>query len=413
MKDTHLYQAILGLNSPWEVQGVEMNTKQEAIYIDVACLNKDWGCPKCKKRCYLHAYEERQWRHLDSCQFKTILRAKVPRVKCPDHGTQTVCVPWSHPGSRFTLLFERFAIDVLLSTSIKQAAELLRISWDQADGIKQRAVKRGQERSKTESKEHEHLCIDEKSYGHGHKYFTIVASINKAMAAKIIFIGDDRKESTLDMFWQSLSSSNLEAVKSISMDMWKPFMNSTIKYVPEGSSKIVYDRFHVVKHLNDAVNSVRKQEHARLLKEGDTRLKGTKYHWLYAKENRPDRIKKEWDDLKMEAMQTGRAWALKEQMRHFWDLCTPEEGRVFLGKWLNWAFRSHLDPMNRVAKMLKSRLNQLLNYFKTRVSNGPIEGLNGKIRAIVKKAYGHRNIERLKTDIFFHLGRLDLYPNTR
>ncbi len=413
MKDIELYQEILGLKSPWKVHGVEMKPKEQAIYIDVACTNKDWVCPECEKRCHIHAYEERQWRHLDSCQFKTILRAKVPRVKCSEHGTQTVRVPWAEPKSRFTLMFERFAIDVLLSTSIKEASQLLQISWDQADGIKQRAVRRGLERAKSDVEDYRHLCIDEKSYGHGHNYFTIVASVSKSRSAKILFIGEGRKESTLDRFWESLSPSELEAVESVSMDMWKPFMNSTQRYVFDASSKIVHDRFHVVKHLNEAVNKVRKQENAHLLKEGDNRLKGTKYHWLWGIENRTERIKQDWERLKLTNLETGRAWALKEQMRFFWELEGIEDGRVYLKNWLNWASRSKLGPIERVGKMLKKRTQQLLNYFKTRVSNGPIEGLNGKIRALVKKAYGHRNTDRLKTDIFFHMGTLSLYPITR
>jgi hypothetical protein len=145
MRDTELYRAILGLESPWTVARVELDVKQQRV--DVYAEHgkrKAWPCPECEASCGLHDHdEERTWRHLDSCQFQTYLHASVPRIHCDEHGVRQVRVPWAEPRSRFTLLFERFAIDVLHETDILGAARILGITWDEAHGIMARAVARG------------------------------------------------------------------------------------------------------------------------------------------------------------------------------------------------------------------------------------------------------------------------------
>ena len=142
MQDTELYRAILGLESPWTVARVDLDVKQQRV--DVYAEHgkrKTWTCPECEASCGLHDHDqERTWRHLDSCQFQTYLHASVPRIRCDEHGVRQVRVPWAEPRSRFTLLFERFAIDVLHETDILGAARILAITWDEAHGIMARAV---------------------------------------------------------------------------------------------------------------------------------------------------------------------------------------------------------------------------------------------------------------------------------
>ena len=153
MQDKELYQHILGLESPWSVADVKLDAENEQIDVHVEHPEGTRFCyPECDEvlACYDHA-AERQWRHLDSCQFKTILHARVPRVKCPEHGVKQVNVPWAEKGSRFTLFFERFAIDVLLATqTVTGAMSILRTGWDQTWNIIQRAVRRGQARKQAQ-----------------------------------------------------------------------------------------------------------------------------------------------------------------------------------------------------------------------------------------------------------------------
>ena len=407
MKDTQLYEQILGLISPWKVESVELNHQAGEIEVQVRCEQTRWT-EEGGERLHVHGYEERRWRHLDSCQYRTYLKAKVPRVKYPDGRTELVRVPWAEKNSRLTVLFERLAIDLLLECSVKGACAILGISWDAADGIKQRAVSRGLRRRQEGALKR--LCIDEKSYAKGHKYVTLVAEIQSDRSARVTYIAEGRDEAALAGFWKGLSEPQKENIEAVAMDMWKPYINATKAQLHGASEKIVHDPFHLHRYMNKAVNEVRKQEQAILHKQGDERLKGTRYYWLYGNENRPERVVHAWAALKVGNLKTARAWAIKEMFRSFWQCDGHEEASRFFSNWYGWASRSRLEPIKRVARMLKKHLPQVLAYFRHRLTNAAIEGLNNKIQAIVKKAYGHRNLHRYKSDILFHVGGLHLYP---
>jgi transposase len=407
LKDIQLYQQILGLVAPWQVASVALKPEQREIEVRVAFDETIWACPQCGQRMEIHDYEERRWRHLDSCQFKTILVSRVPSVRCPEHGSQTVAVPWAEKYCRFTQLFERLAIDVMLECSISGACEILGISWDEADGIKQRAVKRGLARKIP--KVMARLCVDEKGMGHGHDYMTIVAQATEGQTT-VEYVGEGRERESLDAFWESLMAEQLAGVEAIAMDMWKPYVQSTMAHVPGAAGKIVHDPFHLVKYMNEAVNDVRKSEHRRLLVQGDDILKSTRQLWLYGIENVPDKHARRFDEIKQLNLETSRAWGIKEVFRSFWLCDTVAQAQVYFSKWYGWAIRSRLEPVKKVARMCKRHLGNILTFFEHRHTNGPMEGLNNAIQGLIKKAYGYRNKERFKTDIFFHLGGLDLYP---
>ena len=407
MKDFQLYQQILGLVEPWRVENVTLKAKEQEIEVRVIFDDTLWACPECQKRMQIHDYEERRWRHLDSCQFKTIIVSRVPSVRCAEHGTQTVAVPWAEKYTRFTRMFERFAIDVMMECSISGAGELLRISWDEADGIKQRAVERGLARKTPAVMPR--LCVDEKGMGHGQNYLTIVAQVS-AEGTTVEYVGEERQQESLDAFWKSLTAGQLEGVEAVAMDMWEPYVKSTLAHVPGAAGKIVHDPFHLVKYMNEAVNEVRKNEHRRLQAQGDDTLKNTRQLWLYGIENMPARLAQRFAEVKELNMQTSRAWAIKEVFRSFWLCDKVKEAERYFGKWYSWAIRSRLEPVKKVARMCRAHLDNILTFFVHRLTNGPIEGLNNKIQGLIKKAYGYRNKKRFKTDIFFHLGGLDLYP---
>lgn len=407
MKDIQLYQQILGLVEPWRVESVTLKPKEQEIEVRVSFAETLWGCPQCQERMQIHDYEERRWRHLDSCQFKTIIVSRVPVVRCPRHGAETVAVPWAEKYCRFTRWFERLAIDVMLECSISGACEILRISWDEADGIKQRAVKRGLARKPAAVKPR--LCVDEKGMGHGQNYLTIVAQVTPGKTV-VEYVGEGREAESLDRFWEGLTAPQLAGVEAVAMDMWEPYVTSTLAHVPEAARKIVHDPFHLVKYMNEAVNEVRKSEHRRLQAQGDDLLKGTRQLWLYGLENVPAQHARRFEEVWQINLETSRAWLLKETFRNFWLCETVKRAETYFGKWYNRAIRSRLEPVKKVARMCKRHLGNLLTFFEHRLTNGPIEGLNNAIQGLIKKAFGYRNKERFKTDIFFHLGGLDLHP---
>jgi len=409
MHDIQLYQQILGDTLPWQVERVTLNKETQSIEVEMALPEQVWACPECHVRMHVHGYERRRWRHLDSCQYRTILTADVPRVQCETHGTQAVQVPWAEKHGRFTALFERFAIDVMQACSISAACDILGISWDEADGIKQRAVRRGLTRKKAGTPM-PRLCVDEKSFGRGQDYVTLVVQAHGNRPSTVEHIADGRTTASLDAFWKSLTSEQLAGVEAVGMDMWEPYWISTMTHVPEAASKIVHDPFHLVSHMNDAVNMVRRQEHRELHAEGDDRLSGTKQLWLYGIERLPPRWQARWDDLRDQKLKTGRAWAIKEMFRDFWACANQEEGRLFFQAWYSWAIRCGLNPIKKVARMMKKHLANILTFFVHRLSNASSEGINNLVQSLIKKAYGYRNRERFKTDILFHAGGLDLYP---
>jgi transposase len=178
MNDKELYRQILGVVSPWEITRIDLNMEKQQvdIYLEYPSLSEG-ACPQCGKLCKVHdRREDRIWRHLDTCQLRTFIHCRTPRIKCEDHKTLTIDIPWAVEMSHFTKLFERFAIDMLQATkNRKSAAGLLRITWDEANNIMQRSVKRGMERRTDE--EMSYIGIDEKSFLKGHKYATIMTDI--------------------------------------------------------------------------------------------------------------------------------------------------------------------------------------------------------------------------------------------
>lgn len=183
---------------------------------------------------------------------------------------------------------------------------------------------------------------------------------------------------------------------------------SMLAHVPGAAGQIVHDPFHLVKHMNEVVNAVRVREHKRLLAAGDDTLKNTRQLWLYGIENVPSQHAQRFDELKELNLQTSRAWAIKEVFRSFWLCDTVKKAERYFDPWHGWAIRSRLAPVKKVARMCKSHLGNLLTYFVHRLTNGPIDGLNNVIRGLIKKAFGYRNKDRFKTDIFFHFEPLPL-----
>jgi transposase len=319
-----------------------------------------------------------------------------------------VAVPWAEKWGRFTQRFERLAIDLMLECSIWAACQILRISWDEADGIKQRAVKRGLAHKGQQVPAQ--VCVDEKGVGHGQNYVTVVARVESGKPATVDYVGDGRSHESLDGYWQQWTPEQLAAVEAVGMDMCEAYFQSTMAHVPEAERKIVFDPFHLSCHMNKAVNEVRKTEARQLLEAGDTTLQGTRHLWLYGWENLREPLASRFAELRGLKLKTGRAWAIKECWRDMWASFNVQEAKDFFQQWYSWAIRSRLAPVKRVARMFKRHLANILTYFETFLSNGPIEGLNNRIQGLIKKAFGYRSRERFKTDILFHLGGLDLYP---
>jgi len=301
--------------------------------------------------------------------------------------------------------FERFAIDVLRECDVTGATRILGMSWDEAWGVMERAVDRGKLRKARRVVRQ--IGVDEKAAAKGHKYLTLVCDLEQGT---VEYVGEDRKQESLEAYYEGLSSKQREGIEAVAMDMWDPYVAATRKYLAGADEKIVFDRFHIMSHVGKAVDTVRKQEHRERMQEGDETLKGTKYLWLYSQENVPEFRRQEFASLQRLELKVGRAWAIKETLRELWHYVYPEAGRRFWKRWHFWATHSRLKPILEAAATLKRHLANILTYFRHRITNAVSEGLNSKIQTIKKMAYGFRNLEHFKTAIYFHCGGLDLYP---
>jgi transposase len=407
MRDTDLYRHLLGLETPWTVARVELSVKEQRV--DVWAEHAEgtsWPCPECGAQLAIYDHApDRAWRHLDSCQFMTFLRARPPRVKCPDHGVKQVRLPWAEPKARFTAMFERFAIDVLRETDVLGATRILRITWDEAWHILKRAVARGL--IAKEQRVVPRLAVDEKAVAKGHTYMTLVSDLDRGT---VEYIAEDRTTESLASFFVKLTPEQRAGIEAIAMDMWEPYQHAIHAHVPGAAEKIVFDRFHIMQHIGKAVDTVRKQEHRALSAQGDDTLAKSKYLWLYAEENLPDKDKPRFEELRQIDLKTGRAWSIKETLRHLWDYKRRSSGEAYWKRWYFWATHSRLEPMIKAARTVHRHIDNVLTYFTHRITNAVSEGLNSKIQTIKKRAYGFRNKENFKTAIYFHCGGLDLYP---
>ena len=409
MRDVELYRHLLGLESPWEVSRVELSAHDERVDVWADHLRGTrWACPECDRELatYDHA-EERAWRHLDSCQFLTFLHARPPRVDCPDHGVRQVRLPWAEPMARFTTLFERLAVDVLTECDVQGASRLLRTSWDETWHLMERAVGRGQA-AKTASVP-ARVGVDEKSAGRGQDYITVVSDIDRGT---VEHIADERRQASLDSYFDRFTTEALTGIQAVAMDMWEPYADSVRAHLTDADNKIVFDRFHVMGYLGKAVDTVRKQENRVLHAQGDKTLAGSKYLWLYSQENLPQRHHERFAALRNADLKTARAWAIKENFRLFWHYRRRGWAERHWKSWYFWATHSRLQPVIDAARTLKRHLAGLLAYFAHRVTNATAEGLNSRIQAIRVSARGYRNREHFKTAIYFHCGGLNLYPAT-
>ena len=262
MNPHDFYQAILGLTPPWQVSDVSIDSIKREVLIRVEYPEQVLlHCPQCEAVCPGYDHKPRRWRHLNTMQFKTFIESQVPRANCPEHGVLLVRVAWAEDKSRYTTLFEAYTIDVLMAVRSKvQAEELSGLSWDQVDLIMDRAVARGMSRREIERLRY--VGIDEKSFGKGHNYASILHDLD---GRRVLEVVHGRTLEATNTLWERIPEQQRQQIEAIAMDMWPAYMESARVHVSQAD--IVHDKFHCAKELGKAVDSVRKKEHRELKAE--------------------------------------------------------------------------------------------------------------------------------------------------
>lgn len=399
-------ELMLGLKAPWRLKEVNTDHTARRVVLRVECGATVWGDPESGKRLHIHSWEKRTWRHLDFWQYETVLEAEVPRVLDPESGeTRMVQVPWAGAGSRWTLAFEALAVEVLRGArSLEDGRRLLRLSWESAQRLMERAVGRGLARRRTE--DIRRLGIDEKSFGRGQSFVSILTDID---GRRVLEVVPGASEESGRHLIGTLPREQQEKVAAVAMDRSPAFIAAVEKSLPRAG--IVHDPYHLAADLNKAVDTVRRQEHKVLLREGDDTLTGTKYLWLSDPHHLSGSRLQSFTRLAERALKTARAWEYKELFKGFHEQPGAEEGRAFFIQWHRRAMRSRLEPVKKVARSFMHSLPRLLTWFEHRISNAAAEGFNSVIQALKAAARGFRNHDHYRTRILFHCGKLDLLPS--
>jgi len=404
MRDTALYEHLLGLKTPWSVKSVDLSLADQRVVVEVVLKpGQAWADPKdSSKRAHINGWTERQWRHLDTCQFETLIKARVPQLKYSDGTVEELAVPWAERYSRVTLLMEAFVVKLLQACPTTQGVcELTRLAWSTVNGIMVSAVERGMLRRSEEDVPY--LGLDEKSSERGHTYVSVLTDIDRS---RVLDLVPERKLEAAKRLLGTLSPAQRASVKAVAMDMWPAFMSAVQTCLPQAD--IVHDRFHVSKYLGEAVDTVRRQEHRSLALAGTSPLTGSKWAWLksYADGRSSEAVS--FRALNQLNLKTSRAWRIKETFTQFWCYRYTGAAQRFFGAWSNNAMRSRLEPIKKVVKMLRRHLTGLLNYSEHRINNACAEGFNSAIQLIKANARGFRNFTNYRARILFHCGKLDM-----
>jgi transposase len=247
--------------------------------------------------------------------------------------------------------------------------------------------------------------IDEKSFGRGQDYVSLMTDLEQS---RVLDVVADRTAEACQELWTRLGAEQSHKVEAVTIDMWQPYLSTTTQAAPQ--AQIVHDKFHVAKHLNEAVDQVRRAENRQLHSQGSDLLSGTKYVWLKNPDNWHEADQLKFDALRSCGCKVARAWQLKELFREFWSCFNSTEAESFFNRWYSWAIRCRLTPIKDVARMLRAHLENLLTYFTYSISNALTEGFNSKIQSLKHAARGFRTFANFRIRILFFCGRLNLYP---
>ncbi len=353
-------------------------------------------------------YDRRNERRFDFVPLWNIpvsLEYRMRRVGCPECGVKVEKVPWADGKSHTTKAFQLFLARWARKLSWKEAAESFGTSWDTVFRSVKAIVAYGMARRNLGGIAA--IGVDEVQYRKGHQYLTLVYQIDAGMR-RLLFVGQERKAKTLLRFFKEFGEERSKRLKFVCSDMWKPYLKVIGRKVPHVLH--VLDRFHIVQHLNKAVNQVRVDEVKQLKEDGydEEVLRRTKYCFLKNPENLTDRQQVKLDDVLEYDLKSVRAYQLKESFQFFWTYTSPYWAEWYLEKWCARAMRSRLDPIKGFVKTIRRHQPLIMNWFKAKkaYSSGVVEGLNRKVNLVTRRAFGFRSYEVLKIALFHTMGEL-------
>ncbi len=342
----------------------------------------------------------RRWKHVPLWGIPVTLVFAPARVTCETCGEVRVAsMPWSQGKCRLSvgLIWLLAAWCKLLAWD--QVAKLFGVHWNTVATAVRQAVSYGLEHREIGGVLY--IGIDELSRQKGHVYVTNVYDLT---TRKLLWSGEGRSQATLRAFFEEYGSDLQQTVKGVCCDMWQPYIDMIKEHLPEAT--MVFDKFHVIQHLLQAVDQVRRDEARELKKKNPELLKRTRYIWLKNPENLTDKQRARLGHLEKLNLRSNRAYLLKESFREFWNYKRKGWAKRFLRKWFWWATHSRLKPMRDFAWMLRRHEEGILSYFDERISNGAVEGMNNKAKVVSHRCYGFRTAATYITALYHCLGDL-------
>ena len=401
---SEMLMGALGLAEPWYVSKVEFEAPKMAVHIYVE-IRKIVAipCPKCGSATKRFGYEkkERIWRHGDCLFYPCYVHCKRPKVQCPHCGVSQINAPFERKNSRFTLLFEGFAMMVLPDMPILKAAKLLRCDEKSLVKIMRYWVKKAVDKS--DLSKVTALAIDETSFKRGHNYVTLVIDSEKRC---VIDVEQGKDKGTINIFAEKLvkKGGSCEKIKTITSDMSKAFLPAIAENFPDAEN--VIDKFHVKKVLMDALEKVRKEEQ-KSSKDKLSLFRGRRL-FMIPEHKLTDEQSVKLAELSKRYPKTGRAYRIVAALDDFYACETMEEGENCFQKLYSWMRRCRLQPMKKAAETLLFHKGKILAYFNNRVTNAICEGLNSMVQAAKRKARGYRTFEGYEAMIYLLVGKLKL-----
>lgn len=385
------------------VTQVETNEENMIIHID-QLGKRHLRCGVCRKPCRrVHSIRNwREWRDLSMRKLRLVLRYQPRRVHCPQCGVRVEDFPWAEPWARVTRALANAAASLTRELSWQGTARHFALNWKTVAGIVQRAVRYGL-RHRKRPPVHT-IGIDEVSRRKGQVYLTVVYDLERRV---LLWVGEDRTEEAVKKFFtEGLGKRRCRTLRVVCMDMWAAYVNLVSEHAPQ--AQILFDRFHIVKHLQEAVDEVRRSEVRRLTGKEKVTFKSTRWLLLKNPWNLTNEQKERLSTLVRWNSPIVRAYYLKESFQLFWDYKQEKRAQDLLKKWMSSAMRSRLEPFKKFVRMLRSHLGGILPWTKLQLSNGAVEGMNNKIKSISHRSFGFRKAQYFIAAIYHCCARLPL-----
>lgn len=386
------------------VSGYQFKVRDKTLTLWVKPYKNGCLCPFCHRRCRIirTMSQPRQWRDIPICGWSVFLLYCPKEIFCPTHDRVQEKIPWAESHARITYRFEYIMLVYCQLMTQKAAAKILHIPKSTLSDMLHRVITRLRDGHRIRGLKA--IGIDEISYCKGHKYVTIVYDLDRSC---VVWVGPGKGRETIDVFFtHQLSDYQKKKIKWASCDMSQAYIGAIEDHCP--NAKLVLDRFHVVKALNDAVDEVRKEQWRLANTDERKAIKGLR--WLLFKHS-SHRSKK--DTRILNALSKGnrrihRAWVLKDEFEQFWEYKAPWAAEKFLKRWITSALKSRLDPIRDFVKTVKKHMHRILPFIGSRITNAIAEGLNRVIKIVKNRASGFRSLPAFIDMIFLTVGDVDL-----